>query len=197
MTWVADRAMKCIRLTKGSYVRATKLHKKHRVFILHTISSSLQYANAIFLRETKYFTIIHIFCMSQQNHQSPSTRVKLLWVVQLESMPGYKYPNIDSGATPMGSAGRAPDRKSISRERIRQEGKKKTIGAYDRLQVPDHSLGGYSHRERWSRTQWRFTSRNEERGIKFRVHELDIHSHRESGFKNPKISGSRRTKVKN
>jgi hypothetical protein len=31
-------------------------------------------------------------------------------------MPGYKYPNIDSGATPIGSAGRAPDRKIISRK---------------------------------------------------------------------------------
>jgi hypothetical protein len=30
-------------------------------------------------------------------------------VVQLQSMPGYKYPNIDSGATPIESAGRAPD----------------------------------------------------------------------------------------
>jgi hypothetical protein len=29
-------------------------------------------------------------------------------------MPGYKYPNIDSGATPIESAGRAPDRKTIS-----------------------------------------------------------------------------------
>jgi hypothetical protein len=36
-------------------------------------------------------------------------------------MLGYQYPNIDSGATPIGSAGRAPDRKSISREIIRQE----------------------------------------------------------------------------
>jgi hypothetical protein len=42
-------------------------------------------------------------------------------------MPDYKYPNIDSGATPIGSAGRAPDRKSISRERIWQEGKKKKL----------------------------------------------------------------------
>jgi hypothetical protein len=42
-------------------------------------------------------------------------RAKLLRVVQLESMPGYKYPNRDSGATPIGSAGRAPDRKIISR----------------------------------------------------------------------------------
>jgi hypothetical protein len=31
-------------------------------------------------------------------------------------MPGYKYPNIDSGATPIGSAGRAPDRNIISRK---------------------------------------------------------------------------------
>jgi hypothetical protein len=28
-------------------------------------------------------------------------------------MPGYNYPNIDSGATPIGSAGRAPDRLTI------------------------------------------------------------------------------------
>jgi hypothetical protein len=39
-----------------------------------------------------------------------------LRVVQLESMPGYKYPNINSGATPIGSASRAPDRKIISRK---------------------------------------------------------------------------------
>jgi hypothetical protein len=31
-------------------------------------------------------------------------------------MFGYKYPNIDSGATPIGSAGRAPDRKTILRK---------------------------------------------------------------------------------
>jgi hypothetical protein len=47
-------------------------------------------------------------------------------------MTGYKYPNIDSGATPIGSAGRAPDKKQF-RERIQQEGKKKKIWAYDRL----------------------------------------------------------------
>jgi hypothetical protein len=29
--------------------------------------------------------------------------------------------------------------------------------AYDRLQVSDHSLGGYSHRERWARTQWKLS----------------------------------------
>jgi hypothetical protein len=31
-------------------------------------------------------------------------------------MSGYKYPNIDSGATPIRSAGRALDRKKISRK---------------------------------------------------------------------------------
>jgi hypothetical protein len=31
-------------------------------------------------------------------------------------MPGYKYPNIDSGATPIGSPGHAPDRKKILRK---------------------------------------------------------------------------------
>jgi hypothetical protein len=31
-------------------------------------------------------------------------------------MPDYKYPNIDSGDTPIGSAGRAPDRKIILRK---------------------------------------------------------------------------------
>jgi hypothetical protein len=39
-------------------------------------------------------------------------------------MPGYKYPNIDSGATPIGSAGRAPDRKTILRYSTRREEEK-------------------------------------------------------------------------
>jgi hypothetical protein len=66
-------------------------------------------------------------------------------------MIDYKYPTIASGATPIGSAGRAPDEESL-----------------------------------WG--EW---------GRKFRVHELDIYSHRESGFKNPKILGSRRIEIKN
>jgi hypothetical protein len=33
-------------------------------------------------------------------------------------MTGYKYPNIDSGATPIGSAGRAPDRKTVLRKNL-------------------------------------------------------------------------------
>jgi hypothetical protein len=40
-------------------------------------------------------------------------------------MPSYKYPNIDSGATPIESAGRAPDRKSISRKNSTKEMKKR------------------------------------------------------------------------
>jgi hypothetical protein len=44
-------------------------------------------------------------------------------------MPGYKYPNIDLGATPIGSAGRAPDRKTnfrknSTRRRRRKRGRK-------------------------------------------------------------------------
>jgi hypothetical protein len=58
---------------------------------------------------------------------------------------------------------------------------------------PTHSLGGNSHRERWSRTQWKLL--REERGRKFesiiggkhQKHKLNIYSHRESGFKNPTI----------
>jgi hypothetical protein len=37
--------------------------------------------------------------------------------------------------------------------------KKRKIGAYDQLQVPNHSLGGYSHRERWSHTRLKVISR--------------------------------------
>jgi hypothetical protein len=100
-------------------------------------------------------------------------------------MPGYKYPNIDSGATPIGSAGRTPDRKSISRERIRQEGKNKKLEPMIDHKYPTIASGatpigsaGRAPDEKLFR---------EERGRKFRVHELDIYSHRESGFKNPTI----------
>jgi hypothetical protein len=50
-----------------------------------------------------------------------SAGAELLRVVQLESMPGYNYPNIDSGATPIGSAGRAPNRKLISKKNSTKE----------------------------------------------------------------------------
>jgi hypothetical protein len=97
------------------------------------------------------------YFLQESTNSSKSSRAKLLRVVQLESMPGYKYPNIDSGATPIRSAGRAPDRKLISRKsstrRTRREEEEEDIGAYDRLQVSNHSLRGYSHRERWARTR--------------------------------------------
>jgi hypothetical protein len=40
-------------------------------------------------------------------------------------MPGYKYPNIDLGATPIGSAGRTPDRKTNLKKNSTKEKKKK------------------------------------------------------------------------
>jgi hypothetical protein len=61
---------------------------------------------------------------------------------KFEPMIDYKYPTIASGATPIGSAGRALDEELL----------------------------------------WK------ERGRKFRVHGLNIYSHRESKFKNPMIS---------
>jgi hypothetical protein len=77
-------------------------------------------------------------------------------------MPGYKYPHIDSGATPIESAGRTHDRKTILRKnstkRDDQEEDSTKRDEDEELEpmidykYPDHSLGGYSHRERWSRT---------------------------------------------
>jgi hypothetical protein len=57
----------------------------------------------------KVFHNYSYFLQESTKSSSPSTWVKILRVVQLESMPGYKYPNIDSGATPIGSADRTPD----------------------------------------------------------------------------------------
>jgi hypothetical protein len=42
-------------------------------------------------------------------------------------MPGYKYLNIDSGATPNGSASRAPDRKKILRKNSTRGRKRRRI----------------------------------------------------------------------
>jgi hypothetical protein len=74
-------------------------------------------------------------------------------------MIDYKYPTIASGATPIGSAGPAPDEKYFEKN---MEGKFESI------------VGG-----------------------KHQKINSTFHSHRESGFKNPKISGSRRIEVKN
>jgi hypothetical protein len=69
----------------------------------------------------KVFHKYSYFLQESTKSSSPSTGAELLRVVQLESMPGYKYPNIDSGATPIGSTGRAPDRKTISRYSTRRD----------------------------------------------------------------------------
>jgi hypothetical protein len=39
-------------------------------------------------------------------------------------MPGYKYPSADSGATTIKSAGRAPNRKTISRKNLTRRRRK-------------------------------------------------------------------------
>jgi hypothetical protein len=44
--------------------------------------------------------------------------------------------------------------RSIHTGQIEEMQVKVLFWAYDRLQVPDHSLGGYSHRECWSRNRW-------------------------------------------
>jgi hypothetical protein len=78
-----------------------------------------------------------------------------------------KISAIASGATPIVSAGRAPDKKEIlrknstKRQRIcqkKRQKKEEEIGAYDWLQVPVHSLGGYLHQEHWSCTRWQWTN---------------------------------------
>jgi hypothetical protein len=76
---------------------------------------------------------------------------------------------------------------------IKEEQKK--IGAYDRLQVPDHSLGGYSHREHCRATDERYFEKNEEENFvsivsgKRQIINSTFHSHRESRFKNSMILG--------
>jgi hypothetical protein len=74
----------------------------------------------------KLFHNYSYFLQESTKSSSPSTGAELLRVVQLESMPGYKYPNIDSGATPIGSAGRAPDRQSISRKNSKRDEEEET-----------------------------------------------------------------------
>jgi hypothetical protein len=80
------------------------------------------YKHNISLRD-RVFHNYSYFLQESTKSSSPSTGAEILRVVQLESMPGYKYPNIDSGASPIGSAGRAPDRKSILRKNLRRRRK--------------------------------------------------------------------------
>ena len=69
-------------------------------------------------------------------------------------MTKYKHLFIASGATPIGSAGRAPDRY----EKLEREWQYSGIRrwAYNQAQVLGCSLGGYSHRERCSRARWNY-----------------------------------------
>jgi hypothetical protein len=59
-----------------------------------------------------------------------------------EPMIDYKYPTIASGATPNGSAGRAPD------EELLREDKGIKFRVHCRWQAPENKLDIYSHRGR-------------------------------------------------
>jgi hypothetical protein len=126
---------------------------------------------------TSYFWHTKIYPY-KTNRRDASRRI-------FEPIIGCQHPIIVSGATPIGSAERAPDRK----DELRKLKTKQKFWAYDRLQVPDHSLEGYSHRERWSCTRWRWKYRLLHRSEKptlssmanHQIINLTIHSHRE-GF---------------
>jgi hypothetical protein len=60
---------------------------------------------------------------------------------KLEPMINYKYLTIASGATPIGSAGRAPD------EELLQEERERKFWVHCRWQAPENKLEIYSHRE--------------------------------------------------
>ncbi len=65
-------------------------------------------------------------------------------------MIGNKYPNIASGATPIGSADRAPDRKYFRAAIAKGDGKSSSPLLGGKHQK--HRLVIYSHRERRLRT---------------------------------------------
>jgi hypothetical protein len=95
-------------------------------YILHHHHCSLQ---------TQYF-------FERQSISQPfifSAGVELHRVVQLESMIGYKYSNIDSGATPIGSAGRAPDKKLL-RRRSSMKSEEEKFRVHCRWQAPENKL---------------------------------------------------------
>jgi hypothetical protein len=60
-------------------------------------------------------------------------------------MPGYKYPNIHSGATPIGSTGRAPDRLKILRKnstrREEEEQKRRKLESMSGYKYPNIDWG--------------------------------------------------------
>jgi hypothetical protein len=97
-------------------------------YILHT-ASSLQVANTQNVSQLFKFSADYKIddCEKSTNSSCPLIGVDNLRVVQIECIPNYKYPNIDSGATPIGSTGRAPDRKTILRKNSTKEMKRKKI----------------------------------------------------------------------
>jgi hypothetical protein len=72
----------------------------------------------------KLFHNYSYFLQESTKSSNPSTRAELLRVVQLESMPGCKHPNIDSGATPIGSAAAHPIEINFEKEFDKRQMKK-------------------------------------------------------------------------
>jgi hypothetical protein len=110
-------------------------------------------------------------------------------------MPSYKYPNIDLGAIPIGSAGRAPDRLTILRKNsTRRRRRGRNFEPMIDYKYPTIASGATPIRSAGHAPDEELL--REKRGNKFRVHchwqapanKLDIYSHRESGFKNLTIS---------
>jgi hypothetical protein len=106
-----------------------------------------------------------LFSGGQETSVKEKEQGKNIWKKlkkKLEPIIRCKHPIIALGATPIGSAGRAPNRKSVSRRNSAKRDDEEEIGAYDRLQVPEHRLRGYSHQECWSHTRrrWKYQLHN-------------------------------------
>jgi hypothetical protein len=98
-----------------------------------------------------------------------------------DPIKGCMHPFIASGPTPIGIAGRTPDEIETRRR------EKKTIFLSLYSKIFDYSLGGYSHREHWSCTRWRWNILTTYwvnhwlHCLKYQRRNLLFHSHRE-GF---------------
>jgi hypothetical protein len=78
-----------------------------------------------------------------QTHQHQDLRV-----VQLESTHGYKYPSIDSGATPTGSVVRAPDSRHFQvyvKHKTQNSSTNQRHSDEDNILVPARSFASTSH----------------------------------------------------
>jgi hypothetical protein len=128
------------------------------------------------------------------NSSSPSTGAELLWVVQLDSMPGYKYLNIDSGVTLIGSADRTPDRKTILKKNsTKKRWRRRKFEPMIDYKYPTVVSGatpigkaGRAPDEELLRedNEWRTRKKIFESiiGGKHQINKLDIYSHRQSGL---------------